>query len=124
MTAVNALHVGGAVHAVAAEDTAFAERPAPFMVTIDTNWADPAQDTSAVAWGRSAWVEITKYGYGNVFLTSPGSLMSRLQRTCPTPSVTTWAGSARSRQPTTQTTSFKSTTTSVPDQNPARGSQR
>jgi FAD/FMN-containing dehydrogenase len=72
LTLVNTFHLGGAVHAVAAEDTAFAERSAPFMVSIDTNWSDPAQDAAAIAWGRAAWEEITKYGNGNVFLNFTG----------------------------------------------------
>jgi berberine-like enzyme len=69
---VNTFNLGGAVHAVTAEDTAFAERSAPFMVSVDTNWTDPAQDSAAIAWGRSAWEEIAKYGNGNVFLNFTG----------------------------------------------------
>lgn len=72
LTAINTFHVGGAVHAVGAEDTAFTERSAPFMVSVDTNWTDPTQDTAAVAWGRAAWQEISKYGNGNVFLNFTG----------------------------------------------------
>jgi FAD binding domain/Berberine and berberine like len=72
LTLVNTFHLGGAVHAVTAEDTAFAERSAPFMVSVDTNWTDPAQDSAAIAWGRSAWEEIAKYGNGNVFLNFTG----------------------------------------------------
>jgi hypothetical protein len=60
------------VHAVAAQDTAFAERSAPFMVSIDTTWDDPAQDDVAIAWGRGTWEEIAKYGNGNVFLNFTG----------------------------------------------------
>jgi FAD/FMN-containing dehydrogenase len=71
-TALGTFHFGGAVHAVAAEDTAFGERSAPFMVSIDTNWTDPAQDDAAVAWGRETWGEIAKYGNGNVFLNFTG----------------------------------------------------
>jgi hypothetical protein len=72
LTMVNTLHVGGAVHAVPTGDTAFAERSALFMVSIDTNWSDPAQDAAAIAWGRAAWEEIAKYGNGNVFLNFTG----------------------------------------------------
>jgi hypothetical protein len=72
LTAINTFHVGGAVHAIGAEDTAFTERSAPFMVSVDTNWTDPAQDTAAVAWCRAAWEEISKYGNGNVFLNFTG----------------------------------------------------
>jgi hypothetical protein len=42
------------------------------MVSIDTNWSDPAQDAAAIAWGRAAWEEMTKYGNGNVFLNFTG----------------------------------------------------
>jgi FAD/FMN-containing dehydrogenase len=71
-TMIGTFHRGGAVHAIAAQDTAFAERSAPFMVSIDTNWIDPAQDTAAIAWGRATWEEIAKYGNGNVFLNFTG----------------------------------------------------
>ena len=72
MTGIGTFHLGGAVHAVAADDTAFAERSAPFMVSIDTTWDDPAQDAAAIAWGRATWEEIAKYGNGNVFLNFTG----------------------------------------------------
>ena len=72
MTGIGAFHFGGAVHAVGAQDTAFAERSAPFLISVDTTWDDPAQDTAAIAWGRGTWEEISKYGNGNVFLNFTG----------------------------------------------------
>ena len=60
------------MHAVAADDTAFAERSAPFMASVDINWTDPAQDTAAIAWGRGTWEEIAKYGNGNAYLNFTG----------------------------------------------------
>ncbi|HEX6404894.1 MAG TPA: FAD-binding oxidoreductase [Pseudonocardiaceae bacterium] len=72
LTVIATVHFGGAVHAVTAQDTAFAERSAPFMVSVDTNWTDPAQDTATIAWGRGTWEEIAKYGNGNVFLNFTG----------------------------------------------------
>ncbi|MBV8993016.1 MAG: FAD-binding oxidoreductase [Pseudonocardiales bacterium] len=72
LTGIATFHHGGAVHAVAAQDTAFAERSAPFMVSVDTNWTDPAQDTAAVAWARGTWEEIAKYGNGNAYLNFTG----------------------------------------------------
>jgi hypothetical protein len=84
LTAVGTFHLGGAVHAIGAEDTAFGERSAPFMVSVDTNWTDPAQDAAAVAWGRAAWEQIAKYGNGNVFLNFTGladeSLLSHVDK--------------------------------------------
>ena len=72
MTLVNTFHIGGAVHAVGAEETAFAERSSPFLVSFDTMWTDPGQDSEAVDWGRSAWQEMAKFGNGNVFLNFTG----------------------------------------------------
>ena len=70
MTLVNTFRLGGAVHRIGPEETAFAERSAPYMVSIDTMWSDPAQDEAAIAWARSAFGEVGKYGNGNVFLYS------------------------------------------------------
>jgi FAD/FMN-containing dehydrogenase len=72
MTMVNMFHLGGAVHAVGPEDTAFAERSAPFMVSFDGNWSDAAQDAEAVGWVRSAWDGMRKYGNGAVYLNFAG----------------------------------------------------
>jgi FAD/FMN-containing dehydrogenase len=72
LTLINTYRLGGAVHTVGPEDTAFAERSAPFMVSFDTMWSDPADDADAIAWTRSAWDEMTKYGNGGVFLNFTG----------------------------------------------------
>jgi FAD/FMN-containing dehydrogenase len=72
MTMVNMFHIGGAVHEVGPEDTAFAERSAPFMVSIDGNWTDPAEDADNVAWVRSSWDGLRKYGNGGVYLNFAG----------------------------------------------------
>ncbi|MCE0768202.1 FAD-binding oxidoreductase [Pseudonocardia kujensis] len=71
-TLVNTFRLGGAVHAVDPEATAFAERTSPYMVSFDTTWTDPGQDEAAVAWCRSAFEEMTKYGNGRVFLNFTG----------------------------------------------------
>jgi FAD/FMN-containing dehydrogenase len=68
MTAVNTYCLGGAVNAVGAEETAFPERSARFMVSFDATWSDPAQDAAAVAWARGGWDELTKFGTGRAFL--------------------------------------------------------
>lgn len=72
MTLVNTLHMGGAIGALGAEDTAFAERSAPFMVSVDGNWSDPAADAEMINWVRSAWEDIGKYGTGGVYLNFTG----------------------------------------------------
>jgi FAD/FMN-containing dehydrogenase len=79
MTLVNTFRLGGAVHRIGPEETAFAERSAPYMVSIDTMWSDPAQDEAAIAWARAGFGEVAKYGNGNVFLNFTGRADEPLQ---------------------------------------------
>jgi FAD/FMN-containing dehydrogenase len=72
LTLVNTYHLGGAVHRVGAEDTAFAERSSPFMVSVDTMWSDPAQDSAATAWAAASGGEIAAHANGRVFLNFTG----------------------------------------------------
>jgi FAD/FMN-containing dehydrogenase len=72
LTLVNTFHMGGAIAEVGAEDTAFHERSAPFMVSIDGMWTDPADSADNVAWVRSAWEQIGKFGTGEVYLNFTG----------------------------------------------------
>jgi FAD/FMN-containing dehydrogenase len=69
---VNTFHMGGAISDVGAEDTAFAERSAPFMVSIDGMWSDPADSADNIAWVRSTWEEIGRFGTGGVYLNFTG----------------------------------------------------
>ncbi|MGH2823321.1 MAG: FAD-binding oxidoreductase [Thermoleophilaceae bacterium] len=71
-TMVNTFHMGGAIAHVGAQDTAFAERSSPYMVSIDGLWADPAADEARVAWVRSAWDAIGEFGTGAVYLNFTG----------------------------------------------------
>ena len=50
--------MGGAIAEVDPEATAFSERAAPFMVSIDGMWDDPADDADRIAWVRSAWAAV------------------------------------------------------------------
>jgi FAD/FMN-containing dehydrogenase len=72
LTLVNTFHMGGAIAAVDPEATAFAERSAPFMVSIDGMWQDPAADAEMIAWTRAAWEAIAEHGNGSVYLNFTG----------------------------------------------------
>jgi FAD/FMN-containing dehydrogenase len=72
MSLANTFHLGGAVHDVGPEETAFPERSASFLVSFDSMWSDAADDASAIAWTRSAWQEMTRYGTGTPFLNFTG----------------------------------------------------
>lgn len=64
--------MGGAINRVGAEDTAYSERSANWMVSIDGNWEDPADDERVVAWARQAWSEVHKLGTGTTYLNFTG----------------------------------------------------
>ena len=72
LTLVNTFHMGGAIADVDPEDTAFATRSAPFMVSIDGMWSDSGDDADNIAWVRSAWEEVKKFGTGDVYLNFTG----------------------------------------------------
>jgi FAD binding domain/Berberine and berberine like len=72
LTLVNVFHMGGAIAEVDPEATAFSERAAPFMVSIDGMWDDPADDADTIAWVRSAWDAVGEFGNGGVYLNFTG----------------------------------------------------
>jgi FAD/FMN-containing dehydrogenase len=72
LTLVNVFAMGGAIANVDPEETAFATRSAPYMVTIDGLWTDPADDAANVAWTRSAWEAVKEFGTGEVYLNFTG----------------------------------------------------
>ncbi len=63
---------GGAINNVGAEDTAFTERTAPWMASVDGNWTDPSENDDNVSWVRDAWSEINEFGTGAVYLNFTG----------------------------------------------------
>jgi hypothetical protein len=71
LTLVNTFHMGGAIGNVGEEDTAFAERTAPYMISIDGMWTDP-NDAEYVAWVRSTWEAVKEFGTGGVYLNFTG----------------------------------------------------
>ena len=64
---------GGAINRVAAEDTAFGERSATYLIAVDGNWTDPGENADNVAWVRQTWSEIdAKFGTGSTYLNFTG----------------------------------------------------
>jgi hypothetical protein len=64
--------MGGAPAEVDPEDKAFATRTAPFMVSLDGMWSDPVDDAAVIAWIRSAWEDVSRFGTGDVYLNFTG----------------------------------------------------
>ena len=72
LTLLNTFAMGGAIADVDPEETAFATRKAPYMVSIDGMWTDEVSDEDGIAWVRSAWEDIRKHGTGDVYLNFTG----------------------------------------------------
>ena len=49
---------GGAASRVGAEATAFGRRDAPYLLSFDTTWNDPADTERCIAWTRAAWADM------------------------------------------------------------------
>jgi len=68
-------HCGGAIAHVGAGETAFGDRSAPFMLSIDATWDDPAQDDGNVAWTRAFWNDAHRFSTtGKTYFNFPGLL--------------------------------------------------
>ena len=64
--------MGGAINRVGAEDTAYSERAANWMVSIDGNWHDASEDDRVIGWVRDTWSEVHKLGTGTTYLNFTG----------------------------------------------------
>lgn len=114
MTMINTFLMGGAIADVDLEDTAFATREAPGMVSIDGLWTeDQAGDEEVVGWVRSTFEAVTEFGTGDVYLNFTGLAAEDVGANVDS-AFGRNLGSPRSSPSTTPTTSSGRTTTSRP----------
>jgi FAD/FMN-containing dehydrogenase len=72
-TLVHVPMLGGAMSEVAATATAFGDRSAPFMLSVDGNWIDPADTADNVAWVREVISEVEGFSVaGGTYLNFSG----------------------------------------------------
>ncbi|HSV37950.1 MAG TPA: FAD-binding oxidoreductase [Nocardioidaceae bacterium] len=64
--------MGGQINSVGPEETAYSEREANWMVSIDGNWIDESDDARVISWVREAWAAVHQYGTGSVYLNFTG----------------------------------------------------
>jgi FAD/FMN-containing dehydrogenase len=67
-------HLGGAIVRVPAEATAFGDRSAPFHLSIDATWTDPADDTPNIDWTREFWSAAQPFSSGQIYFNFAGML--------------------------------------------------
>ncbi|MGE0025978.1 MAG: FAD-binding oxidoreductase [Thermoleophilia bacterium] len=67
-------HLGGAMGRVTAEETAFGDRSAPFHLSVDATWDDPAQDALNVLWTQEFIAAAQRFSSGKLYLNFAGML--------------------------------------------------
>ena len=68
LTTIDLWQMGGAVSRIRSGDTAFAEREAPFLIGIESNWDDPADNERNIAWTRRVFQELQPFSTGGLYL--------------------------------------------------------
>jgi len=64
--------MGGAINRVGPTDTAYAERSALWMSSIDGNWEHAADNEANVAWVRESFKQIAPYSNGTTYTNFTG----------------------------------------------------
>ena len=72
LTLVGLLQMGGAINRIGAGDTAYAERSAPWMSSIDGNWESPTDNENNIAWVRESFEQIAPYSTGTTYTNFTG----------------------------------------------------
>jgi FAD/FMN-containing dehydrogenase len=65
-------HLGGAASRVGATETAFGRRDAPYLLSFDTTWTEPEDTERCIAWTRTSWAEMRRFGSGGLYLNFAG----------------------------------------------------
>lgn len=63
---------GGAASHVGADATAFGRRDAPYLLSFDTAWEDPAETERCIGWSRAAWSDMHHVSDGGLYLNFAG----------------------------------------------------
>jgi hypothetical protein len=72
LTLVVTFQMGGAINRVGPTETAYAERSAPWMSSIDGNWDNPADNDRNIAWVREGFRKISPYSTGTTYTNFTG----------------------------------------------------
>ena len=64
--------LGGAIARVGDDETPLGDRSAQYMLGIEANWQDPADDEANIAWARTVFDTMRPYSTGGVYMNFPG----------------------------------------------------
>lgn len=63
LSVMQLLAMGGAVGRPKATDTAFGDRSAPYLLSVEATWSDPAEADDCITWARDFVAEADSLGY-------------------------------------------------------------
>jgi FAD/FMN-containing dehydrogenase len=72
LSAIDVWALGGAMRNEPAGGSAFAKRDAPFLLGVESNWEDAADDDANIAWTRALIDEASTLSPGGTYLNFPG----------------------------------------------------
>ena len=72
LTLVVTFQMGGAINRVGPTETAYGERSARWMSSIDGNWENPADNAANIAWVRESFRQIAPYSTGTTYTNFTG----------------------------------------------------
>ena len=64
--------MGGAINRVSPTETAYSERSALWMSSIDGNWESPSDNAGNIAWVRESFRQISPYSNGVTYTSFTG----------------------------------------------------
>jgi FAD/FMN-containing dehydrogenase len=71
---IDVWYQGGAMNRLGAEESAFGDRSAPYLLGIEGNWEEPHEDEPNVAWVRECVADMRRFSDGGMYLNFPGFL--------------------------------------------------
>lgn len=72
LTSLDVWPLGGAMGRVSKSESAFAQRDASFLIALESNWNDPADDEKNVTWSRTVMNDLQRYSNGATYLNFAG----------------------------------------------------
>jgi hypothetical protein len=72
LTSIDVWALGGAMRNEPSGGSAFANRHVPFLLGIESNWDDAADDDANLSWSRGLFREASELSPGGTYLNFPG----------------------------------------------------
>jgi FAD/FMN-containing dehydrogenase len=72
ISSIDIWSLGGAMRNEPEGGSAFGRRDAPFLLGIEANWNDPADDVANVRWARDLFAAMQRFSSGGMYLNFPG----------------------------------------------------